>query len=170
MPLFALTCWDHWPIFQLILLCTSFSVSWRKWERLSRDALADLESFLSQVPSNSTNDRGTPCPQCHLVQQHVPSITFTSEDMLLKNNKHDRLLYYTGYIDSTCDERIQVYSGSALSIVPKRLLYFLGISLNRLLTMTTTLYAFNAGSTHPLGKIRLRYQIGDVNSKVMIGH
>ena len=57
--------------------------------------------------------------------------------MLLKDNKHDRPLYYTGYIGSTCIERIQVDPGSALSIIPKRLLYFLGISLYRLSIMTT---------------------------------
>jgi len=60
--------------------------------------------------------------------------------------------------------RIQVDSGSALSIIPKRLLYFLGIPLSRL--STTTIYGFNAGSSHPLGKVRLRCQIGDLKSKV----
>ena len=39
--------------------------------------------------------------------------------MLLKDNKHDRPLYYTGYIGSTCIERVQVDPGSELSIIPK---------------------------------------------------
>ena len=56
--------------------------------------------------------------------------------------------------------------GSALSIIPKRLLYFPGIPLSRLSTTTTTIYGFNAGSSHPLGKIRLRCQIGDLKSEV----
>jgi len=85
----------------------------------------------------------------------MPSITFTSEDMLLKDNKHDRPLSYTKYIGSTCIEKIQVDSGSALSIISKRLLYFLGIPLSRLSTTITTIYGFNDGSSHPLGKIRL---------------
>jgi len=79
-----------------------------------------------------------------------------AEDMLLKDNKHDRPLYYTGYIGSTCIERVQIDPGSALSIIPKRLLYFLGIPLYRFSATTTTIYGFNAGSSHPLGKIRLR--------------
>jgi len=54
-----------------------------------RDALADLESFLTEVPSISFDDNRAPCPQCHLVQQQVPCITFTPEDMLLKDNWHD---------------------------------------------------------------------------------
>ena len=82
-------------------------------------------------------------------------IIFTSEDMLLKDNKHDRLLYYTGCISSTRIERIQVDLGSALSIILKRLLYFLGISLNRL-SATTIIYGFNTGGSHPLSKIHLR--------------
>jgi len=86
--------------------------------------------------------------------------------MLLKDNKYDRPLYYTGYIGSTCIERIQVDLGSALSIIPKRILYFLGIPLYRLSATTTTIYDFNAGSSHPLGKIRLRCRIEDLKSEV----
>ena len=42
----------------------------------------------------------------------------------------------------------------------------LGISCSRLSTSTTIIYGFKAGSSHPLGKIRLRYQIGDLKSEV----
>jgi len=97
----------------------------------------------------------------------MPAITFTAEDILLKDNKHDRPLYYTRYIGSTCIERIQVGSGSALSIIPKRLFYFLGITLNRLSAMTTRIHGFNAGSSHLLGKIWLCCRIGDKKSKVI---
>jgi len=86
--------------------------------------------------------------------------------MLLKDNKHDRPLYYTGYIGLTCIERVQVDPGSALNIIPKRLLYFLGIPLYRLSATTKTIYGFNAGSSHPLGKIRLCCRIGSLKSEV----
>jgi len=86
--------------------------------------------------------------------------------MLLKDNRYDRPLYYTGYIGSTHIERIQVNLGSALSIIPKRLLYFLDISLSMLSTIT--IYGFNTGSSHPLGKIHLRCQIGDLKSEVTV--
>ena len=95
----------------------------------------------------------------------MPAITFTAEDMLLKDNKHNRPSYYTRYISSTCIERVQVDPGPALSIIPKRLLYFLGIPLNRL-SATTTIYCFNAGSSHPQGKIQLRCRIRDLKSEV----
>jgi len=80
-----------------------------------RDALANSESFLTCMPEVPNDDIQSPCPECHQVQSKVPAITFTAEDMLLKDNKHDRPLYYTGYIGSTCIERIQVDPGSALS-------------------------------------------------------
>jgi len=86
--------------------------------------------------------------------------------MLLKDNKHDRPLYYTGYISLICIERVQVDSGSALSIIPKRLLYFLSILLYRLSIITMMIYGFNAGSSHPLEKIRLRCRIGNLKSEV----
>ena len=63
-----------------------------------RDALANSESFLTYM----SDDTQSSCPECHHVQSKVPAITFTAEDMLLKDNKHDRPLYYTGYIGSTC--------------------------------------------------------------------
>ena len=96
----------------------------------------------------------------------MPAITFTTEDMLLKDNKDDQPLYYTRYIGSTCIEMVQVDPGSALSIIPKRLLYFLEIPLNRLSATTTMIYGFNAGSSHPLGKIQLCCRIGDLKSDV----
>jgi len=69
-----------------------------------RDALADSESFLTQVPTPTKEERVS-CPQYHLVQQQVPYITFTPEDMLLQDNRHDKSLNYTGYIGSTYIER-----------------------------------------------------------------
>jgi len=67
---------------------------------------------------------------------------------------------------STCIERIQVDLSSAVSIILKRLLYFLSIPLSRLSTTTTTIYGFNAGSSHLLGKIRLRCKIKNLKLEV----
>ena len=92
------------------LLCLSKEI-----RETLRNVLADSKTFLTQVPAILIDDDGTPYPQCHLVKRQVPSITFTSEDMLLKDNKHDRPLYYTWYIGSTCIERIQVDQRFALS-------------------------------------------------------
>jgi len=127
-----------------------------------RDALANSESFLTYMPNIPKDDTQSSCPECHHVQSKVSTIIFTAEDMLLKDNKHDRPLYYIRYISSTCIEKVQVDPGSARNIIPKRLLYFLGIPLYRLSITTTIIYGFNAGSSHPLGKIRLRCRIGSL--------
>ena len=84
-----------------------------------KDALDDSELFHAQVPLISVDDGGAPCLQCHMVQQQTPCIPFTHGDMLLKNNRHDRPLYYTGYIGSTYIEVIQVDQGSAVNIIPR---------------------------------------------------
>src|SRR5436853_6580660 len=79
---------------------------------------------------------------------------------------HDRPLYFTGYIGSTIITRIQVDQGSALSIMPRRILSFLGIPQYRLSTTNTVIAGFNALSSTPVGKIRLKCQIGDLKTEV----
>ena len=64
----------------------------KKTREALRDALPDSESFLTQM-SFPTKEYGASCPQCYLVQQQVPCITFIPEDILLKDNQHDRPLY-----------------------------------------------------------------------------
>jgi len=71
-----------------------------------RDALADSELFLTHILEASEDDSQPLYSECHHVQPKIPVITFTTEDMLLKDNKHDQPLYYTGYIGSTCIERV----------------------------------------------------------------
>ena len=76
--------------------------------------------------------------------------------------KHDRLLYYTGYIRSTEVSHIQVDLGSALSIMPHKFMQHLGIPTHRLSATQTIIYGFNANDMCPMGKIKLIYQIGDL--------
>ena len=52
------------------------------------DALANSETFLAQVPAVSVNE-GTTCSQCYSVIQEILDITFSFEDMLIKDNPHD---------------------------------------------------------------------------------
>ena len=63
-----------------------------------RDALANSESFWTYMPEIPKDDTQSSYPECHHVQSKVPAITFTAEDMLLKDNKHNRPLYYIGYL------------------------------------------------------------------------
>ena len=95
----------------------------------------------------------------------MPLHHLTSDDMKVKG-KHDRPLYFTGYIRSSEVSLIQVDSGSALSIMPRRVIQHLGIPTHRLSATQTSIYGFNANGTRPMGKIKLKCQIGDLKSEV----
>jgi len=108
-----------------------------------RDALADSELFLTQVSIPRKENRAS-CPQYHRYNSKYhasPSLLKTCSSRITDMTD---TFYYTGYIRSTYIERIQVNLGSSLSIIPKRLLHFLGMPLSRLSTTTTTIYGFNA--------------------------
>ena len=72
----------------------------------------------------------------------------------------------TGYIGSSEVSHIQVDPGSALSIIPRRVMQHLGILTHRLSPTQTTIYGFNANGTCLMGKIKLKCQIGDLRFKV----
>ena len=63
---------------------------------------------------------------CLHASQNASCITFAPDDMQVKG-KHDRPLYFAGYIGSSKVNRIQVNPGSALSIMPRRVMQHLGI-------------------------------------------
>ena len=50
--------------------------------------------------------------------------------------------------------------------MPHRVMQHLGIPTHRLSATQTTIYGFNANGTRPMGKIKLRCQIGDLKSEV----
>ena len=62
--------------------------------------------------------------------------------------------------------RIQVDPGSALSVMPRRFMHHLEIPTHRLSATQTTIYGFNANGTRPMGKIKVKCQIGDLRSEV----
>ena len=126
-----------------------------------REALPDAEVFMAQISARSWEKDEEDCLH---VSQNAPCITFMSDDMQVKG-KHDRPLYFTGYIGSSEVSRIQVDPGSALSIMPRRVMQHLGIPTHRLSTQTI-IYDFNANGTRPMGKIKFKCQIGDLRSEV----
>ena len=74
--------------------------------------MADSESFLTHISETPEDDNQTLCSECRHIQSKIPAITFTAEEMLLKDNKHNRPLYYTEYISLTCIKKVQVDPGS----------------------------------------------------------
>jgi len=78
-----------------------------------REALADAEIFMTRILAICGKKDSN---HCHHTSKQFPCITFTPEDMQVKQ-KHDRPLYYIGYIRSSEVSCIQVDPGSALSIM-----------------------------------------------------
>src|SRR4051812_38661066 len=97
---------------------------------------------------------------------HVPTvIVFTPEDMQVQG-KHDQPLYFTGYIDSMEITRIQLDPGSMPSIMPRCVIEYLSIPAHKLSATDTNIFGFKSNNTRPMGKIKLRCQIGDPKSEV----
>src|SRR3954466_16051209 len=55
-----------------------------------------------------------------------------------------------------------------LSIMPRRVMEHLSIPAHRLSATDTNIFGFNANSTRPIGKIKLRCQIGDLKTEVTV--
>lgn len=62
------------------------------------ETLADSKTFLTQIAEPSANEKA-PYPSCHQTQK-IPHITFSPEDMQVKNLKYNIPLYYSGYVGS----------------------------------------------------------------------
>src|SRR3954464_6441844 len=75
---------------------------------------------------------------------------------------------YTSRNTSAEITRIQVDPGSALSIMPRRVMEHLSIPAHRLSATDTNIFGFNANSTRPMGKIKLRCQIGDLKTEMTV--
>src|SRR4051812_6046930 len=128
-----------------------------------REALADAEVFVTQLPIGSTIDE----PHRLSISCVLTDIVFTPEDMQVQG-RHARPLYFTGYIGSTEITRIQVDQGSALSIMPRRVMEHLSIPAHRLSATDTNIFGFNANSSRSMGKIKLHWQIGDLKLEVTV--
>lgn len=82
-----------------------------------REALINSESFIVHLPKSKDKETGAVCQLCHQVIA-MPSITFTLENVLIKDPNHDRQLYYIGYINTAQVERVVFNLGSTLNIIP----------------------------------------------------
>lgn len=121
--------------------------------------------FLAQISELIENEEEI-CTASHQTSKKIFCITFILEDIQVKNNKHYRPLYYKGYIGLIVIDWIQIDHGSTLSIMPRKILWYFGISTNRLITINTTIFSFNANDCKPLGKVKVTCQVSDLKMEV----
>ena len=69
--------------------------------------------------------------------------TSTDDDRLLGSKIHNRPLFVTGYIREQRVNRILIDGGSAINILPLKILKELGISLDELLPSKLMIQGFN---------------------------
>lgn len=111
MPLSSSTSWLGDILARITLyelLCLS-----KATQDAPREVLANSEVFLSHVAEATKKA----CLYCNLVSGHTSYVTFTLEDMQLKNIKYNKPLHNMGYISSIEVGRIQVDLRLALSII-----------------------------------------------------
>ncbi|KAH6763350.1 hypothetical protein C2S52_020783 [Perilla frutescens var. hirtella] len=97
-------------------------------------------------------------------------ITLESSNMInleLGSDPHNRPLFVSGYAREQRLNRILVDRGSAVNILPLRMLNKLGISTNELLTSQLMIQGFNHEGQRALGSIRLDLLMDDMASTAL---
>ncbi|MBY3556007.1 retroviral-like aspartic protease, partial [Modestobacter lapidis] len=109
------------------------------------------------------------CIECLSVQKaSSATIAFDKDDLLLGETKHNRPLYFTGYIKEMPVRRIQIDPGSALNLISTSALEELGIPPSKLSHTSVSIFGYDGSAQRPIGKIRFKLQIGDLVSEVTV--
>ncbi|KAL0458408.1 UNVERIFIED_CONTAM: hypothetical protein Slati_0468000 [Sesamum latifolium] len=87
----------------------------------------------------------------------MSTITFTDEDLLLGSKPHNRPLFVTKYVCEQKVNRILIDGGSAVNILPLRILKELGIPIDELSNSRLMIQGFNQGGQRAVGIIRLQH-------------
>ncbi|KAL0445319.1 UNVERIFIED_CONTAM: hypothetical protein Slati_2254600 [Sesamum latifolium] len=97
----------------------------------------------------------------------MSTITFTDEDMLLGSKPHNRPLFIAGYVREQKVNRILIDGGSAVNILPLRILKELGIPMDELSNSHLMIQDFNQGGQRAVGIIRLQLTMEDMVSTAL---
>ncbi|KAL0444592.1 UNVERIFIED_CONTAM: hypothetical protein Slati_2181900 [Sesamum latifolium] len=97
----------------------------------------------------------------------MSTITFTNEDLLLGSKPHNRPLFIVGYVREQKVNRILIDGGSAVNILPLRILKELGIPIDELSNSRLMIQGFNQGGQRAVGIIRLQLTMEDMVSTIL---
>lgn len=91
----------------------------------------------------------------------MPTVTIEDTDRYLDDPHHNKLLFITGSIDDQPMSRIMIDSGSAVNILPVKIMSHLGIDPSWLRPSSLVIQGFKQNEQHSLDSI---------NSKTKFGH
>jgi len=113
----------------------------KELRRARIQALMDPDDYKYQVgPINVNEVLSLPPNRCAVC---MACITFTDEDMQLGSTDHNRPLYVTNMIGDKKINRILLDCGSAVNLLPLRVLQAIGITPNQLSPTLPTIQGFN---------------------------
>ncbi|KAL0413583.1 UNVERIFIED_CONTAM: hypothetical protein Sradi_1560000 [Sesamum radiatum] len=101
------------------------------------------------------------------VDDYMSTITFTDEDLLLRSKPHNCPLFLAGYVREQKVNRILINGGSAVNILPLRILKELEIPIDELSNSRLMIQGFNQGRQRAVGIIRMQLTMEDMVSTVL---
>jgi hypothetical protein len=110
-------------------------------KQLQEDIFTSVTCYL--IDEEESLDIEAEIESSRICKSCVASIMFTDEDRLLGSRIHNRPLFVTGYIKEQLVNRILVDGGSAVNILPLKVLKDLGISLDQLSHSRLMIQGFN---------------------------
>ncbi|KAK4406576.1 hypothetical protein Sango_0664100 [Sesamum angolense] len=97
----------------------------------------------------------------------MSTIIFTDEDLLLGSKPHNRPLFVAGYVHEQKVNRILIDEGSAVNILPLRILKELGFPIDELSNSRFMIEGFNQGRQRAVGIIRMQLTMEDMVSSAL---
>ncbi|KAK4385880.1 hypothetical protein Sango_2712000 [Sesamum angolense] len=97
----------------------------------------------------------------------MSTITFTDEDLLPGSKPHNRPLFIAEYVREQKVNRILIDRGSAVNILPLRILKELEIPIDELSNSRLMIQCFNQGGQRVVGIIRMQLTFEDMVSSVL---
>ncbi|KAG8367735.1 hypothetical protein BUALT_Bualt16G0103800 [Buddleja alternifolia] len=128
-------------------------------------ALAKPEDFRNDLHTKLVENATSP----GLIQVPI-MVTFTEEDKMVKDYIHNRPLYITGQVNNVKISRILIDGGSAVNILPRKMLSILGVHPSKLRASNVVVQGFNQSEQRPLGKITLRtkFDVIEENTEFLV--
>ncbi|KAL0290009.1 UNVERIFIED_CONTAM: hypothetical protein Sradi_7059300 [Sesamum radiatum] len=122
---------------------------------IHRDNITSNEDTLFEKEDSSDAD------------DYMSTITFTNEDLLLGSKPHNRPLFVAGYVREQKVNRILIDEGSAVNILPLRILEELGILIDELSNSCLMIQGFNHEGQRVVGIIRMQLTTEDMVSSTL---